>query len=81
MGSTGIAAVRWLTGHWLPSWGYLASNPVFQGYVILSAFIGAALTFWFDDRKNPKLNTLILVRVLLFNLFQLLLILVGLCVF
>ena len=61
MGSTGIAAARWLTGRWLPSWSQMTSNPVFQGYVVLSALLGAALTYWFDDRKNPKLNTLIMV--------------------
>ena len=62
MGSTGLAVLRWLTGHWLPSWAHLSQNPIFQGYVVLSALLGAALTYYFDDRSNPKLNTLILVR-------------------
>ncbi len=62
MGSTGLGVLRWLTGQWIPSWAQLSQNPIFQGYVVASALLGAALTFWFDDRKNPKLNTLINVR-------------------
>lgn len=63
MGSTGLAALRWFTGHWLPSWSQLSQNPVFQCYVAASLFIGAALSYWFDDSKSSKMNSLILVTL------------------
>ena len=63
MGTSGMAAVRWLTGHWLPSWSQLFQNPVIQAYVVASALLGAGLSYWFDDGMNPKLNTLILAAL------------------
>ncbi|KAG1674584.1 hypothetical protein FOA52_001833 [Chlamydomonas sp. UWO 241] len=63
MGSSGMAALRWFTGHWLPSWTALSQNPVFQAYVAVSAVVGAGLTYWFDDRRSTKLNMLILVAL------------------
>ncbi|GAX82984.1 hypothetical protein CEUSTIGMA_g10411.t1 [Chlamydomonas eustigma] len=62
-GSTGMAVLRWFTGQWLPSWAQLSQNPFFQAYLAASVLVGAALTYWFDDRRNPKLNTLILVAL------------------
>ena len=63
MGTSGMAVARWLTGHWIPSWTQLSQNPVFQAYVLASALMGAGLSYWFDDRTNPKLNTLILAAL------------------
>lgn len=60
-GSGGLAMVRWATGQWLPSWQQLMYNRWFLAYVLLSAGIGAAVTYLYDDRKNPRVNTLIKV--------------------
>ncbi len=61
-GTTGLTAVRWLTGHWIPSWQQLVNNPYFAAYVLLTVSLGAAITFLYDDRSNPKINTVIKVR-------------------
>ena len=58
-----MALLRWLTGHWLPSWQQLVNNRFFAIYVVLSAGVGAAATYLYDDRQNPKINTLIKVWV------------------
>ena len=68
MGSTGLAALKWFTGQWLPSWTQLSHNPFFQWYVVSSLLIGAALSYWFDDSKSTKMNTLIQVTLRLSGL-------------
>ncbi len=62
MGSSGWAALRWVTGQWLPSVEQLARNPYVGAYILASALIGAAIAYLYDDRSNPKINTLIRVR-------------------
>jgi hypothetical protein len=60
-GSGGWALVRWVSGQWLPSWHQLLANHFFGAYVLVSAIVGAAVTYLYDDRKNDKVNTLITV--------------------
>jgi hypothetical protein len=53
--------VRWVSGQWLPSWHQLLANRFFGAYVLVSATVGAAVTYIYDDRRNEKVNTLITV--------------------
>ena len=58
-GSGSLALVRYLTGRWLPSLNQLLVNRVFAAYVVLSAAFGAIVTYLYDDRSNPRVNTII----------------------
>ncbi len=62
MGTTALAAARWLTGQWLPSWHQLVTNRFFGAYVVVSALLGALITYLYDDMANPKVNSVIKVR-------------------
>eukprot|EP00798_Chlamydomonas_sp_ICE-L_P007982 gene7982-1199_t len=44
LGTSGMAALRWATGQWLPSIEQLIHNQYVAGYVLASAAIGAAIT-------------------------------------
>jgi hypothetical protein len=63
LGSGGVALLRWLTGQWLPSWQQLVNNRYIAAYLLTSAAVGAAATYLYDDMRNPKVNTLIKVRL------------------
>ncbi|KAF5837754.1 hypothetical protein DUNSADRAFT_3897 [Dunaliella salina] len=58
-GSGGMAILRWLTGKWIPPLSQLLQSRAFGAYVLVSAAGGAAATYLYDDRSNPKVNTLI----------------------
>lgn len=46
----------------MPPLSQLLHSRAFGAYVLLSAACGAAATYLYDDRRNPKVNTLIKVR-------------------
>jgi membrane protein YqaA with SNARE-associated domain len=57
-GSTALGIIRWLYGHWMPSLSTIVRSPWFVAYVAISALIGAAVTYYFDDQRNEKLNNI-----------------------
>eukprot|EP00983_Pelagomonas_calceolata_P072749 1151850-Pelagomonas_calceolata.AAC.5 len=46
---------------WIPPLSQLLRSRAFGAYVLVSAASGAAATYLYDDRSNPKVNTLIKV--------------------
>eukprot|EP00200_Dunaliella_tertiolecta_P015513 CAMPEP_0202409028 /NCGR_PEP_ID=MMETSP1128-20130828/16128_1 /ASSEMBLY_ACC=CAM_ASM_000463 /TAXON_ID=3047 /ORGANISM="Dunaliella tertiolecta, Strain CCMP1320" /LENGTH=393 /DNA_ID=CAMNT_0049014289 /DNA_START=102 /DNA_END=1280 /DNA_ORIENTATION=+ len=67
-GSGGMAILRWLTGKWIPPLSQLLRSRAFGAYVLVSAASGAAATYLYDDRSNPKVNTLIKASLRVFGL-------------
>lgn len=67
-GSTVAAAMRLLFGTWLPSAAQLIHNPFIIGYVTLSALTGLALTYYYNDTSNRKINTMLRVALQLAGL-------------
>lgn len=67
-GSSVAAAVRYVFGVWIPSLGQLARNPLFLGYFIISWLVGLALTYYYNDTSDYKMNTLLKVALQLLGL-------------
>lgn len=59
LGSGGLAVVRWLTGHWLPSIYLLLHSKWFLAYLGASGFVGAAVTYVYGGTDNPRINTVV----------------------
>jgi len=60
-GSTIAAAIRYIFGTWIPSFHQLIRNPIVLGYTALSAMMGLAMTYYFNDTSNRKINTMLRV--------------------
>jgi len=67
-GSTVAAAIRYIFGTWLPSFHQLIRNPIVLGYSVLSALMGLAMTYYFNDTSNRKINTMLRVALQLSGL-------------
>ena len=67
-GSTVAAAMRFAFGTWLPSLQQIFNNPLVIGYTTLSALMGMALTYYYNDTSNVKINTLLRVALQLTGL-------------
>ena len=62
------AALRFVFGVWIPSLGQLARNPLFLGYFVISWLVGLALTYYYNDPSDYKMNTLLKVALQLSGL-------------
>lgn len=58
-GTTMASITKYLVGHWLPSLHDILYNKVLAGYVALSALVGLAVTYYYDDPDNRKLNVIL----------------------
>lgn len=58
-GTTVATVTKYLAGQWLLSMHDIIYNKWMAGYVALSALMGLALTYYFDDPKNHKLNVIL----------------------
>ncbi|KAL4529975.1 hypothetical protein Ndes2437B_g08496 [Nannochloris sp. 'desiccata'] len=67
-GSTVAAAIRYIFGTWLPSFNQLIKNPIVLGYTALSALMGLAMTYYFNDTSNHKINIMLRVALQLSGL-------------
>ena len=62
-GSTVAATMRFIFGTWVPSLSQIIHNPLVLGYTGISALMGLALTYYYDDPSNRKLNTTLKVAL------------------
>lgn len=69
MGGTGLTLLRWLYGYWLPPLSTLLRSRLALAYVLSSLLTGAAVTYYYDDRSNAKLNTIIRSALQLLGLY------------
>lgn len=67
-GSSVAAGIRYIFGVWIPSLGQLVRNPLFLAYFGISWLLGLALTYYYDDTSNYKVNTLLRVALQLTGL-------------
>lgn len=58
-GSTIMSAARYFVGSWFPSLEELMYNKWVGLYVVASALVGLAVTYYYDDPSNAKLNTIL----------------------
>lgn len=58
-GSTVLSAARYFVGSWFPSLEQLMYNKWVGLYVLASSLIGLAVTYYYDDASNAKLNTIL----------------------
>jgi hypothetical protein len=67
-GSTVMAVMRYIFGTWLPSFNQFIKNPLVLSYTALSALMGLAMTYYFNDSSNRKINTMLRVALQLLGL-------------
>jgi hypothetical protein len=60
-GSAAAAAARLAFGAWAPAPAQLARSPLVLGYVLISSLTGLALTYYYNDAANVKVNTMLRV--------------------
>lgn len=59
LGSSALGFIRLLYGVWMPSVNTLARSRLVQAYTLVSALLGMAITYYFDDTSNTKLNNIL----------------------
>ncbi|PSC75010.1 Nuclear envelope integral membrane 1 isoform A [Micractinium conductrix] len=67
-GSSFLASMRWLFGTWLPSAHQLLRHPVTLAYLAMSGLSGLALTYYYNNTGNRKVNTMLRVALQLVGL-------------
>jgi hypothetical protein len=67
-GSSFLATMRWLFGVWLPSANQVLHHPLTLSYLGLSGLTGLALTYYYNNTENHKINTMLRVALQLVGL-------------
>ncbi|KAI7842677.1 hypothetical protein COHA_003608 [Chlorella ohadii] len=67
-GSSFLATMRWLFGVWLPSAHQVLHHPLTLSYLGLSGLTGLALTYYYNNTENRKINTMLRVALQLVGL-------------
>eukprot|EP00891_Asterochloris_glomerata_P001352 jgi/Astpho2/1352/Aster-06215 len=67
-GSSFTTLMRCFFGRWVPSWRQLLHSKAVQGYLLLSGLVGGAVTYYYDDDRNVKLQKLLRAGLMLIGL-------------
>ncbi|KAK9855139.1 hypothetical protein WJX84_006268 [Apatococcus fuscideae] len=67
-GSSFAAVMQSLFGRWIPSYHQLIYSPWVLGYLVVTGLLGLALTYYYDDAGNHKLQTILRVALQLVGL-------------
>ncbi|KAK9851855.1 hypothetical protein WJX84_007640, partial [Apatococcus fuscideae] len=62
------AMMQNLFGRWIPSYHQLIYSPWVLGYLVATGLLGLALTYYYDDVSNHKLQTILRVALQLAGL-------------